>query len=56
MLGLTSVHVNRVVQNLRRAGLIVWQAGALRIPDLQRLLGVADFDASYLHLPPRCMT
>jgi CRP-like cAMP-binding protein len=48
--GLTAVHVNRTLQELRRDGLIELQGRVLRIPDLPRLEGVAMFNPNYLHL------
>lgn len=50
MTGLTSVHVNRTLQDLRRSGLIVLENRRLTIPDLERLKEVALFTANYLHL------
>jgi CRP-like cAMP-binding protein len=48
--GLTAVHVNRTLQELRRDGLIVLEHKRLTIPDLKRLAEAAMFNASYLHL------
>lgn len=48
--GLTAVHVNRTLQELRRDGLIELERKRLRIPDLQRLMDVAMFNPNYLHL------
>ena len=48
--GLTSVHVNRTLQELRRSGLIVLGKRRLTIPDLDRLKSVALFTENYLHL------
>lgn len=48
--GLTAVHVNRTLQELRRAGLIVLQGRTLTIPDLQALKNAALFNVNYLHL------
>jgi CRP-like cAMP-binding protein len=36
-LGLTSVHVNRMLQSMRRAGDVVWKGGHVRLPDVARL-------------------
>jgi CRP-like cAMP-binding protein len=44
VLGLTSVHVNRVLQGLRREGLVVLRKPRLFIPDLARLHAAAGFD------------
>lgn len=49
-LGLSSVHVNRVLQELRGAGLISWQGQSVRILDWIRLQELAEFDPTYLHL------
>lgn len=48
--GLTSVHVNRTLQDLRREGLIVLQGRRLTIPDFARLKEAAMFTSAYLHL------
>ena len=48
--GLTSVHVNRVLQQLGKLGLIDRSKRAVRIPDWARLRETADFNARYLHL------
>ena len=48
--GLTAVHVNRTLQELRRDGLIELERRRLTIPDMQRLMDAAMFNANYLHL------
>jgi CRP-like cAMP-binding protein len=48
--GLTAVHVNRTLQELRRDGLIELQAKRLTIPDLKALQNAAMFNDNYLHL------
>lgn len=48
--GLTAVHVNRTLQELRRDGLVVLERRRLTIPDLERLKDAAMFNANYLHL------
>ncbi len=48
--GLTAVHVNRTLQELRRDGLIELQAKRLAIPDLKALQNAAMFNDNYLHL------
>jgi CRP-like cAMP-binding protein len=50
--GLSTVHVNRSLQALRKDGLIVLESHAhtLLIPDIRRLAEAASFDASYLYL------
>ncbi|GJE34081.1 hypothetical protein LDDCCGHA_4285 [Methylobacterium oxalidis] len=48
--GLSNVHVNRVLQELRASGLIVLRGKRLSIPDLRALQAVAQFNVNYLHL------
>jgi CRP-like cAMP-binding protein len=52
-LGLTSVHVNRTLQELRRRGLIELRARRLAILDWNGLQQAAEFDDSYLYLQKR---
>jgi CRP-like cAMP-binding protein len=49
-LGLSTVHVNRTLQQLRAERLISWQGQTVRILDWGRLATVAEFDPAYLHL------
>jgi CRP-like cAMP-binding protein len=49
-LGLSTVHVNRVVQQLRAEGLITWQAKMLTANDWTGLQRAGEFDPTYLHL------
>lgn len=51
--GLSSVHINRTLQSLREADLIVLRQRRLTIPDVNRLKAFCDFDPLYLHLTPR---
>lgn len=48
--GLTPVHVNRVVQELRSEGLIEWRHGELAILNFEQLAELAGFDPAYLVL------
>ena len=48
--GLTSVHVNRTLQELRRDALIELERKQLHIRDLKRMMDVAMFNPNYLHL------
>lgn len=52
-MGLSSVHVNRVLQKLRAEGLITLRNHALVILDAHRLKAVCGFDPNYLHLTDR---
>jgi len=47
--GLTPVHTNRVLQGLRKDGLISLGSHALTVLDWGRLRDVGDFDERYLH-------
>ena len=49
-LGLSAVHVNRVLQELRGMGLIQWRSGMLMVLDWEKLKEVGDFDPTYLHV------
>lgn len=48
--GLTSVHVNRTLQELRRKGLIVLERHKLTIPDMASLQAEGLFNPDYLHI------
>lgn len=48
--GLTAVHVNRTLQEMRTRGLIVLRERMLTIPDLHELETLAMFTDEYLHL------
>ncbi|MGY3453947.1 Crp/Fnr family transcriptional regulator [Bradyrhizobium sp. USDA 4353] len=47
--GLSVVHVNRTLQELRSAGLIVLRDRTLTVPDFQALMDAALFEPDYLH-------
>jgi CRP-like cAMP-binding protein len=49
-IGLTKVHVNRVIQRMRGEGLISLTDRTLTIHDAQRLREIAEFDPNYLHI------
>lgn len=48
--GLTSVHVNRMLKQLRDQELLTFRGGEVVIGDWDRLARVAEFDMAYLHL------
>ncbi|RUU97354.1 MULTISPECIES: Crp/Fnr family transcriptional regulator [unclassified Mesorhizobium] len=50
VLGLSVVHVNRTLQELRANDLLSWKDRRIVILDFQRLALLADFDATYLNL------
>lgn len=47
-LGLSAVHVNRVLRHLREQGLVIFQKGRVTFEDFDRLKAVALFDTAYL--------
>ena len=48
--GLTPVHVNRTLQELRRRGLLELERRRVRILDVGALESIAEFDPAYLYL------
>lgn len=48
--GLTAVHVNRTIQELRRDGLIAFERQRLTIPDMLALQTAGLFNPDYLHI------
>jgi CRP-like cAMP-binding protein len=48
-LGMTPVHVNRVLRKLRLAGAMSLSRGALTVIDPGKLVQIAGFDENYLH-------
>lgn len=50
-LGLTNVHVNRTLRELREENLVEFQLGQVTIIDLPNLRRAAEFDSAYLYLP-----
>lgn len=49
-LGLTSVHVNRMLRRLREGGMAEFARGTVRILDHDRLARLGEFDPDYLYL------
>lgn len=47
-LGLSAVHVNRVLRELREQGLVTFQNGQVVFDDFDGLVALADFDRAYL--------
>lgn len=52
-LGLTSVHVNRTLKELRESGTVEFRNGRVEILDLEALRSIAEFDPTYLYLDRR---
>jgi CRP-like cAMP-binding protein len=48
-LGMTSVHINRVLKELRVAGAMTLNRGSLEVSDPAKLVRIAGFDDGYLH-------
>ena len=51
-LGLSTVHINRVLQYLRKEGIVQVSRSEFRILDGDRIEALAGFDPTYLHLDP----
>jgi CRP-like cAMP-binding protein len=51
-LGITAVHANRVIKQLRQDGIVAFQRGRVEVLDEDKLLELAGFDDRYLHLSP----
>jgi CRP-like cAMP-binding protein len=51
-MGVSTVHVNRVLQELRGDGLITLKGNRLEVLDWERLRQAGDFDPTYLHQEP----
>ncbi|HEY9013030.1 MAG TPA: Crp/Fnr family transcriptional regulator [Devosia sp.] len=49
-LGISSVHVNRVLQEMRERNLVTWKGPRIDILDWDALAAAAEFDVRYLHL------
>lgn len=53
--GISPIHANRMIQELRSRRLIEWEGKTIRILDWNRLVEIADFDPAYLHLRDRAL-
>ncbi|OKO81536.1 Crp/Fnr family transcriptional regulator [Bradyrhizobium sp. AS23.2] len=51
-LGITAVHANRVIKQLRQEGVVELQRGRATVLDERKFLELADFDDRYLHQSP----
>ncbi len=52
-LGLTPVHVNRTLKELREEKVVEFRSGRVEITDLRSLEKIAEFDPAYLYLERR---
>ena len=52
-MGLTSVHVNRTLKELRERSIVEFRNGRVKILDQSALEAVAEFDPAYLYLGRR---
>jgi CRP-like cAMP-binding protein len=48
--GVSAVHINRVLQQLKRDGLVTYGRGIIAIHDWEKLQAIAGFDPGYLHM------
>jgi CRP-like cAMP-binding protein len=51
-LGVTAVHANRVIKQLRQDGIVDFNRGRVTVLSKTKLLELADFDGRYLHQSP----
>jgi CRP-like cAMP-binding protein len=51
-MGITSIHVNRILKQLQHLGVMKFQRGRITILDEAKFNDAADFDRLYLHLEP----
>lgn len=50
--GMTSVHANRCLRELRETGVVTFSSGEVVVHDLDKLHAVAEFDERYLYPSP----
>ena len=50
--GLTPIHVNRTLKELRERGLVEFRSGRVNILNWEGLVQIAEFDPAYLYLEP----
>lgn len=51
-LGITAVHANRVIKQLRQEGIVELSRGRVTVLDERKFQELADFDGRYLHQSP----
>ncbi len=47
-LGMTAIHLNRVLRQLREANLVIFREGLVSFPDIERAAAITGFDLAYL--------
>ena len=47
---MSTVHVSRLISELRAEGVVQWSGGRIDILDWRRLAEIAEFDPTYLRL------
>jgi CRP-like cAMP-binding protein len=52
MCGMTSIHVNRVIRDLRERGLCTFRGGVVELHDAEELARIGEFQPAYLYLAP----
>lgn len=52
-MGLSNVHINRVLQELRGLGLVIIKERRVTLPNVAAIQGYAGFNPNYLHLHPK---
>lgn len=50
-LGLTKIHVNRMLRELREGGCMTFRSGRVSIADFSKAAALAEYDAAYLDVP-----
>lgn len=48
-LGLSAIHINRVLRQLREEGLLTFRDGTVTFDNLEQLVELAEFNTAYLH-------
>jgi hypothetical protein len=51
-MGITAVHANRIIRQLRDDGVVDFYRGRVTVLDESKLLELAEFDDRYLHQQP----
>ncbi|WP_354221898.1 Crp/Fnr family transcriptional regulator [Bradyrhizobium sp. F1.4.3] len=51
-LGITAVHANRVIKQLRQDGIVELHRGSVTVLDERKFMELVDFDGRYLHQSP----